>query len=1236
MSWRTLGISLVFLAIAASVRVRADIYRWDNGQLIPGTEGITPGPGVQFLWNDLSFADFRSMNLSGTVFFKAILSDAKFDGAIIRGASFANALTAEQLYSTQSYKSGDLSRISLGHIFGYSDRNYWDFHAQNLTGAGLIYASFVGADFSGAKLDMANFTGADFTGAHFDDASINGVLGLNIFESQLRTTASYQRKDLSGIDFPGDLSGWDLSGQRLAFATLGTTVGTNFSLADLRGASLNGPDLNAVYRSTIDQDGRIWGLHLTNADDLWIRDYDGSTPAFPAIAIKVLQGATIAPNAMVKIILESDDWDSLISFEPGIPVQLGGELALTFTNDVDVSTQVGRTIRIFDWTGVSPTGQFHIASPYAWDLSRLYTSGEITLLAVPEPSTLSLTLLVVLSLARRIRQHLSSRQGFQLGDISMVKPEKVVAMLLLIFCSSTAQADVTVSVGLGANQFTIEFATIGNPGNPADTTGSPNPAGSVGYVFNIGKYEISRDAIEKANAEVGLGITLDPMDFVTGGPRPAMPATGVSWNEAARFVNFLNTSQGFHPAYKFSTQPGDVHYDSNANIELWLAGDPGYDANNRFRNSLTHYFLPSVHEWYKAAYYDPNANSGVGGYWDYPTGSDLEPTPVSSGTEDGTAVFSQHDVLDEFGFFLGPADITQAGGLSPYGVMGLGGNAYEWQETAWNLMNDDGASQRVVRGGGWAFEGSWLSALSFGTPGPGFSLLPYYEGWGFRIASVPEPASVVLGISALVGLLIRRRVRPTGYPHSTYRALAFVVVVGLLRLGVAQAEPIYDVYGTDANAGHREFATSVASENGYLVVGGRGGDGRTAGDNHAISYAFNAETGELLHRWDSEVPLSELPPGAWSGPRPYFLSSHVATNGSRAVVHQQYRRCYNILPYCYDFGGDVLDIFDLNSGTLLNRVEPSSSPIVWDENSALTWQYDIPRSTIGVDGDLAVVGVPNDGSYHGAAYVVDISDGNVLRKLVPSDSVAGDHFGFSVSVSDGVALIGSPVNQFVYAFDIRSGAQLTQIPLPEELGVAEFGVRLALSGDRAVVMASYSTGGPGITYGFDARTGTPVYSIPASFGSPDFDLLRFPITDGKLLLTGDVDANNALMFFDLETGQPVGTQLFRDEIEFSGGLLQLMALDSERLYLYDNESPCGSIGPRDCDGAHGRLYAFPRSVPEPSGVTLMAMTIILFAARCRSRQTNRHDHRRFEGHPAAGPLPRHKSVHVKPIAPLHN
>jgi hypothetical protein len=67
---------------------------------------------------------------------------------------------------------------------------------------------------------------------------------------------------------------------------------------------------------------------------------------------------------------------------PGISVALGGTLNLTFADGVDVATQVGRTLRIFDWTGVEPTRALAVESPHSWDLSQLYTTGEITLLAV--------------------------------------------------------------------------------------------------------------------------------------------------------------------------------------------------------------------------------------------------------------------------------------------------------------------------------------------------------------------------------------------------------------------------------------------------------------------------------------------------------------------------------------------------------------------------------------------------------------------------------------------------------------------------------------------------------------------------------------------------------------------------------------------------------------------------------------------------------------------------------------
>ncbi len=101
----------------------------------------------------------------------------------------------------------------------------------------------------------------------------------------------------------------------------------------------------------------------------------------------------------------------------------------------------------------------------------------------------------------------------------------------------------------GANEFTIDFVPIGNPGNTADTTGSPNPAGKVDYFYRMGKYEISRDMITKASAAGGLGITLADMSSY-GGNGVDRPATGVTWNEAGRFVNWLNTSQGYSAAYK--------------------------------------------------------------------------------------------------------------------------------------------------------------------------------------------------------------------------------------------------------------------------------------------------------------------------------------------------------------------------------------------------------------------------------------------------------------------------------------------------------------------------------------------------------------------------------------------------------------------------------------------------------------------------------------------------------------
>lgn len=302
-----------------------------------------------------------------------------------------------------------------------------------------------------------------------------------------------------------------------------------------------------------------------------------------------------------------------------------------------------------------------------------------------------------------------------------------VAALVAFSCSS-AQAD---WFGSGDNVFEIEFVTIGNPGNPADTTGAPSPAGSVPYVYQIGRYEVPEEAITKANAaSAAAGEPLDLQLVVQRGPR--RPATSLRWLEVARFVNWLNEEKGASPAYKF---------DANGDFQLWNSGDVGYDPANPFRNSLSRYFLPSTDEWYKAAFYDPATES----YFDFATASDADPIPVASGTDPGTAVYQQ----------AGPADVDLAGGMSPYGTVGQSGNVAEWEESAYDLSNDSPLETRGRRGGNWILTDTTLD-LSSGYRGESGLTNPL-QGTGFRVATVPEPRALILLSSAGIWCLRPKR-----------------------------------------------------------------------------------------------------------------------------------------------------------------------------------------------------------------------------------------------------------------------------------------------------------------------------------------------------------------------------------------------------------------------------------------------------------------------------------------------
>ncbi len=307
----------------------------------------------------------------------------------------------------------------------------------------------------------------------------------------------------------------------------------------------------------------------------------------------------------------------------------------------------------------------------------------------------------------------------------------LLSLLALGYQSASAQL-VTESFGTGDNAFTMDFVTIGNPNNAADTTGSPNPVGSVAYTYNLGMYEVSRGQLEKANSAGSLGITMYDMSSY-GGNGLLKPATGVTCYEAARYVNWLNTSTGYQAAYKFS----------GSTFQLWSSTDAGYNANNLFRNSLSKYVIASSDEWHKGAY-----GKADGSWSNFPNGTDSAPMAVASGTAASTAVYNQS-------FSTGPADIDNAGGLSSYGTMGQGGNVWEWNETAYDGTNDAVGENQERRGGSWFFNSNNLDASKRSILHP----MDEVYNTGFRVAAVgvPEPSTGLLVVLGLSGLLLKRR-----------------------------------------------------------------------------------------------------------------------------------------------------------------------------------------------------------------------------------------------------------------------------------------------------------------------------------------------------------------------------------------------------------------------------------------------------------------------------------------------
>jgi formylglycine-generating enzyme required for sulfatase activity len=311
------------------------------------------------------------------------------------------------------------------------------------------------------------------------------------------------------------------------------------------------------------------------------------------------------------------------------------------------------------------------------------------------------------------------------------------------------------------NETSLQFVTVGNPGNAADTTGY----GAVPHTYKIGTYDVTLgqytaflNAVAKTdtyglyNSYMGsafstLGIQQSGSSgnytySVTGSYSQGVncPAFYVSWGDAARFCNWLQNGQ------LTVAQGGLAITETGAYTLSGATSDAALMAVAR--NAGAKYFIPSENEWYKAAYYKGGGNNS--GYWYYPTQSTSNnpPSNVLSTTGTNNANYWNGGYTDPTNY-LTPVGYF-AGSPGPYGTYDMGGDVWQWNEA--NLSN----SYRGLRGG--SFNGASNSLASSYRAG-GY---PTYEddSFGFRVAGTPEPGSITLLVAgAIAGLMCWRRWR---------------------------------------------------------------------------------------------------------------------------------------------------------------------------------------------------------------------------------------------------------------------------------------------------------------------------------------------------------------------------------------------------------------------------------------------------------------------------------------------
>lgn len=171
--------------------------------------------------------------------------------------------------------------------------------------------------------------------------------------------------------------------------------------------------------------------------------------------------------------------------------------------------------------------------------------------------------------------------------------------------------------------------------------------------------------------------------------------------------------------------------------------------------------------------------------------------------------------------------------------------------------------------------------------------------------------------------------------------------------------------------------------------------------------------------------------------------------------------------------------------------------------------------SIAVDAGIVAVGARKDddnGTNSGSAYLFDAFTGNQIVKLLPDDGAAGDEFGFSIAIDNGIVVVGSYRDDHngitsgsAYLFDASTGEQLMKLISDDAASGDEFGFAVAIDNGVVAVGAKRDDDNGsdcGSVYLFDAVTGAQLAKLLPEDGAADDNFGEAVSMDSGILAVG--------------------------------------------------------------------------------------------------------------------------------------